>query len=194
MTIELLTGVLVVITGFYAWVTLKILRANERVVAAMQEQAVALSRPYVGAAPFLEFDNPIFYLRIKNSGRSAAFNLRLKLDKSFQKFGEPGKSRDLSSFIAFNEPIQAFAPDAEIIFSLAQSFKVFGAENEGESMPKVFTITAEYEFGDQKVSEVNVVDLRPYLNADVPQEAYVRKLEGINQSLKTIAKRGGNVS
>ena len=51
--IEILTAVLVIITGFYAWATFRILRANEKVVSVMEKQAVAMGRPYVTVTPFV---------------------------------------------------------------------------------------------------------------------------------------------
>ncbi len=67
--IAFLTGLLVLITGFYAWATYRILKANELVVEAMREQSEATYRPYVTAGVYLEPDNPIFYLRIANTGK-----------------------------------------------------------------------------------------------------------------------------
>lgn len=189
MIIELLTAALVIITAFYAWATYRILRANEKVVEAMQEQAVAVSRPYVVIAPVLEVDNPIFYLRISNTGRTAAQNLRLTMDKSFFKFGEKGESRNLASFTAFTQPIDSFPPGSEVTFSLAQGFKVFAGDSESPGMPHTFSIAASYEFAGRRVEEVNRIDLRPYLGADVPQDAYIRKLKEISESLKKIAAR-----
>ncbi len=185
--IEWLTAALVAITAFYAWATYKILRANEKVVEAMNEQAVAVGRPYVVVAPVLEVDNPIFYLRISNTGKTAAEKLELKIDKSFFKFGEKGASKNLASFTAFNQPIGSFPPGAEITFSLAQGFKVFEGSSENPDMPHTFSITAKYEFGGRQVEEVNRVDLRPYLGADVPQDAYIRKLKEMSESLKKMA-------
>ena len=43
--LEVLTGVLVVITGFYAMATFQILRANQQAVAVVKEQTEALERP-----------------------------------------------------------------------------------------------------------------------------------------------------
>ena len=191
MTIDLLTAALVLITAFYAWATFKILRANEKVVEVMHGQAIAASRPYVVVAPLLELDNPIFYLRISNLGRTAATNLRLTIDKSFFKFGEESKDRDLASFTAFNQPIDSFPPGAEITFSLAQGFKIFEGNAENPKLPHTFSVTAEYEFADKKLREVNQIDLRPYLGADVPQDAYLRKLKDMSESLKKIADHAG---
>ncbi|MES2189607.1 MAG: hypothetical protein V4454_05750 [Pseudomonadota bacterium] len=187
MIIELLTAVLVVITAFYAWATYKILRANEKVVEAMYEQAIAVGRPYVVVAPTLEVDNPIFYLRVSNTGKTAAEKLQLTIDKPFFKFGEKGESKNLASFAAFNQPIDSFSPGAEITFSLAQGFKVFEGSTENPDMPHTFSITAKYEFAGRQVQEVNRIDLRPYLGADVPQDAYIRKLREMSESLKKMA-------
>lgn len=52
MTIDILTAALVIITAFYAWATFEILRANKKVVEVMQEQSLAISRPYIVVAPF----------------------------------------------------------------------------------------------------------------------------------------------
>lgn len=191
MAIEILTAALVLITAFYAWATFKILGANEKVVEVMREQALATSRPYVVVAPVLEPDNPIFYLRISNLGRTAASNLRLTIDKSFFKFGEQSKGRDLAGFTAFNQPIDSLPPGAEITFSLAQGFKIFEGNVENPKLPHTFSVTAEYEFADKKVREVNRIDLRPYLGADIPQDAYLRKLKDMSESLKKMADHAG---
>jgi len=42
---ELLTATLVVVTGFYAWATFRILKANDKVVDVMRKQNEALIRP-----------------------------------------------------------------------------------------------------------------------------------------------------
>lgn len=189
MVINWLTAALVAITAFYAWATYKILRANEKVVDEMREQATAMTRPYVVVGPVIEVDNPIFYLRISNQGRTAAVNLRLTLDKSFHIFGDPAKDHELSSFTAFTQPMDSFPPGSELVFSLAQGFMIFAGDKESPGLPHTFTVTAEYEFGGQQVKEENRIDLRPYLGANIPQNPHLTRLSGINESLKTIAKR-----
>jgi hypothetical protein len=154
----------------------------------MHVQGLATSRPYVTVTPFLELDNPIFYLRIANTGRTAATNLRLIIDKPFQQFGNEGQAHDLSTFIAFNQLIDSFSPGAEIIFPLAQGAKIFSQADGECELPRTFAITAEYDFAGQHVVETNRIDLRPYLKAATPQDAYVRKLESIRKSLQTLAE------
>ena len=80
MVIEVLTGLLVVITGFYACVTYKML-------TALQQQAEAVTRPYLTINVFSEPKDVFFYLRIANTGRTGASNVRLILDRDFYQFG-----------------------------------------------------------------------------------------------------------
>jgi hypothetical protein len=188
MVIDYLTGALVIITAFYAWATFRILRANEKVVEVMHEQAEAVTRPYVSVAPVLEPDNPIFYLRITNTGKTTANKLKLTIDKSFHKFGEKSSEADLASFAAFNNVIESFPPGAEIVFSLAQSFKLFGEESDKELLPQSFTITAEYSYGNKTVKENNIIDLKAYYGANIPQDAYVRKLKDISKAIEKVAE------
>lgn len=152
----------------------------------MKEQALAISRPYISIAPALEPDNPIFYLKVSNIGKSAAHNLKLTIDKSFYQFGE---EKDISKFTAFNEVIDALAPESQITFAMAQGFVVFDSNTENPKLPRKFSVTAEYEFCGNKVTEINRIDLCPFLNADVPQDPYIRKLKDISESLKKIASK-----
>lgn len=180
---EILTAILVVITAFYAWVTFRILRANERAVEAVREQSEAAYRPYVTVGVHVEPDNRIFYLRIANLGKTSAMNLRLAIDRSFYKFGERSEGHDLATLTAFNKPIDSFPPSSEITFNLAQGFVVFAKDADPAVCPTKFTVTATYEFGGRKVEESHNIDLTPYLNADVPQEAVIRKLKAIDDSI-----------
>lgn len=190
MVLEILTGLLVLITGFYAWATYRMLRANEKVIAVMKEQSEAMTRPYVNAFPVLEADNPIFYLRIKNTGKTAAQNLKLSIDKSFFKFGEERKENNLSEHRAFKDVITSFHPGSEIDFSLAQGFVVFGDKANEETMPTEFTVVAEYSYDGKTVKETSIIDLRPYLGANIPQDAYIRKLKDIAEAVKGISVNG----
>ena len=187
MVIDYLTGALVLITAFYAWATFRILRANEKVVEVMHEQAEAVTRPYVTVAPILEPDNPIFYLRISNTGKTSARKLKLSIDKSFHKFGEKSGEKDLATFAAFNNVIESFPPGAEITFSLAQSFKLFAEDADKEILPQHFTITAEYSYADKTVKEDNIIDLKAYYGSDIPQDPYVRKLKDIRKAIEKVA-------
>lgn len=182
MITDFLTAALVVITAFYAWVTHRILRANENAVKAMKEQTLAISRPYISVVATLEPDNPIFYLKITNLGKSAAYNLKLTIDRSFYQIN----GNDLAKYTVFNDVIDSFAAESEITFAMERSFVIFNNSEESPKFPWKFSITAEYEFGGNKVCEINRIDLRPFLNADVPQNPYIRKLKDISDSLQKL--------
>jgi hypothetical protein len=187
MTNEILTGALVLITGFYAWATYKILKANERVVEVMHEQAEAVTRPYVTVSAVLEPDNPIFYLRISNVGKTAANDLSLSLDRPFYPFGEKKEGNNLAERFVFKNIITSFPAGSEIVFSLAQSFVIFGENADSGIVPSSFIVTAEYSYAGKRVKESNPIDLRPYLGASIPQDAYVRKLKAITEAIEKVA-------
>ena len=181
--IEALTVVLVVITGFYAWATFRILRANEKVVSVMEKQAVAMGRPYVTVTPFVLPETPLISLKIANTGQSAATNLRLVIDRDFYKFAEKHESKNIANFKAFREPIEMLAPGAELTFDLAQGFKIFSQDADPDVVPSAFTITASYEFSGMKVEERNVIDLRPFEESTQPRDLVVSELKEIRKAI-----------
>ena len=182
--IELLTAMLVIITGFYALFTFKILKANEKVVEQMRNQQEAMLRPYVSITPVLFPETHFFFLKIKNSGKTAAENLRLSIDKDFFKAGNEKDESNLRSFHAFKEKIDSFVPGAEMIFRLAQDFVIFGDTIKSETTPAIFTITAEYEYQQKKVKENTVIDLRPYYPSVLPHDPVVNQLKELRETIK----------
>jgi hypothetical protein len=182
--IETLTGILVIITALYAWFTFKILKANERLVEQMRNQQEATYRPYISISPILFPENSIVFLRIKNSGLTAAQNLRLNLDKDFYQFGERKEQSNLRSFTAFKKPIDVFVPGAEILFYLAQSFVIFGEKGDQSLTPSIFTISAEYQYQNKKVTENTIIDLRPYLGSAVPHDPMVSQVKKLRETIE----------
>jgi len=184
--LEILTAILVIVTAFYAWVTFKILKANESVLHEMKVQHESLFRPYISIFPVIYTDKSIFFLKIANTGRTAANNLKLSIDKNFYQFGKKEENRNLRKHSAFSKPIDSFVPDAQILFYLAQGFDLFGENAKEDITPSVFTITARYEYSGKKVEEKTVVDLRPYLNSAIPHDPIVEKLKDIKDSIDKI--------
>jgi hypothetical protein len=181
--IEILTALLVFITGLYAWFTFRILKANEKIVEKMRDQQEAMYRPYISISPVVYPENPIAFLKISNSGLTAANNLRLSLDKDFFQFGEKKDERNLKFRSAFKDSIDSFVPGAEMYFYLAQSFVLF--KKGGEDLtPTTFTVTAEYEYLDKKAVEKTVIDLSPYLGAANPHDPLVSQLKAIKEAIE----------
>lgn len=181
---EFLTGTLVVITGFYAWATYKILQANQDMATAMKEQINLQSRPYVQPSLFIHPGTNIFCLRIKNIGRNAASNLRLSLDRDFFQFADTRPERNLRNLAAFSEPIASFPPDAELEFWLAQAPNLFGPDADGAVTPRVFSVTAEYEYSGKSVKEKTTLDFRPYFHSDIPRHHVAHELHEVVRVLQ----------
>ncbi len=190
MIIEILTGILAVITAIYAYLTLRMAKASEASVQAVRQQSEDALRPYISVSPVIRPHTPFLYLKIANTGRTGAQNLRLTLDRDFFQWGkanEPGKN--LRTQNAFSLPIDSFAPGAELLFGLGQGWVLFGEKANSAATPVQFNITASYEFFGRKVEEVNRIDLRPYLGTEGEHDPVVEELERIRKVLEQ--KSGG---
>src|SRR5947208_11651912 len=102
MVIEYLTALLVFVTAIYAYLTHKMAKASDASVQAVRDQSEAMLRPYVTVSPFVRPHTPFLYLRVENSGRTGAENLRLTIDRDFFQFGETDRSeKNLRTMSAF---------------------------------------------------------------------------------------------
>jgi len=194
MAITILTGILVLVTGFYAWVTFRMSRANDRVVRLMENQLFTSNRPYINVSVTSEPGSPIFMLKIKNTGKAGAENLRLSLDKPFQQFGKTDEDHDLSSFNAFKFPIACFPPDAEFLFYLAQSFVVYGQKANSSLTPLVFSVRAQYSYASREIDENTTIDLKPYLRTVSPHPQWKESLEQIEKAIDKLVSAVGKLS
>lgn len=181
---DLLTAALVVITGVYAALTYGIMKATRRSVDAMQQQTEALSRPYVTVAPLTVPSNEFLFLRIANTGKTAAECVRLELDRPFYRHGDAEETMNLAAFSAFTQEIASFAPGAELIFLLATGSTIFAKEADEAKTPQVFKVTATYAFAGRAVTEVTEVDLRPYRRMHLAYDPIVSELSEIKDVLK----------
>jgi hypothetical protein len=159
---DVLTGLLVLVTAFYAWVTFRILRANEAVVRVMGQQVEALHRPYVRVAALARTGTQLLELSIKNIGRTPANDLRLTLSRDFYQSGEATPARNMRGFAAFSQPIGSLPPDAELRFVLGVGSKILSSGADQALTPHVFDVTASYRFDQLEVTEKTIVDLRPF--------------------------------
>lgn len=163
-----LTGALVLITGYYAWATRKILAANEKAVAAsraavdaMREQTEAVYRPYVTVTHRLTSDAAL-YLDVVNTGKTNAEKLKLDVDRDFWQLGPRTDNYNLPTTPAFSNVIESFPPGASLTFALGPGLMTHDDRADETETPLVFEITASYGFGGKRVDERTTVDLRPY--------------------------------
>lgn len=178
--IDFLTAILVIVTAIYSYLTYKMAKASEASVEAIREQSESMLRPYVSVSPYIRPQTTILYLRIENTGRTAAGNLQLSMDKDFFQFGEGQQpDRNLRTKAAFVDAIQSLPPGGKLVFALAQGFNIFAADADASIVPQQFAITAEYEFSRKKVKETHRIDLRPYFGTECERDPVVDELEKI---------------
>jgi len=190
---DLLTLALVVVTAFYAWATLKILRANEAMVSTMRDQQNAAMRPYITVSTNIRTGTQLIYLSIKNVGKTAALGLTLSLDKSFYQLGEKRAERNIANSAAFSRPIDSLPPEGQLLFLLGNGPTLYGGSNAEELSPLLFQVTATYMAGSQPVTETSIVDLRPYINTDVPHDPVVEELSKLRESLDKLVRSVDNL-
>jgi len=187
-TTDWLTLALVVITGFYAWATFEILRANKGVVQAMEAQTEAQLRPYVIAVVTARAGTTLLLLEIQNTGKSPALDLQLRMDKDFFFNGEKGKE-NIAKLPVFTETIESLSPGARIPFILGVGHTIFAAGIDESVCPKVFSVAAEYSFGGKRYSERSRIDLRPLLHSSAEYDPIANEVKKLRESLEKVLRK-----
>ena len=181
-----LTLVLVLITGFYAWATLKILRANEAMVATMRSQQDAALRPYIEISIHLRTGTQLIYLTIRNAGKTAAARLKLSIDKDFYQLGNKRPESNLRNSVAFRNEINSLPPNGALLFLLGNGPSLYSINREEDLSPLTFKVSATYSWGASKTIEISSIDLRPYIDTDVPHDPIVEELKKVKDELKQL--------
>ncbi|HHY0976059.1 TPA: hypothetical protein ACV4IW_000168 [Salmonella enterica] len=122
MTMEILTAILVFITGIYAYLTYQMSKISERSVQIMNEETEAMSRPYIVIQPIVRPHSPCLYLKIYNSGKTPALNVRLELDKDFYQFDEPNRNLKIQ---VLSLQLLIVSPPVKSYFSLSVKAGLF---------------------------------------------------------------------
>ena len=183
MVTEYLTAILTFITAIYAYLTHRMAQTSQASVEEMRRQSEAMMRPYIVVSSFVRPHTPLLYLRIANTGRNAAQNLKLSIDKDFFQFGENQSDKNLKNKSAFNTSMDSFPPDSEILFALAQGWVLFEG-GKSDICPSQFSITATYEFSGKQVEERHNIDLRGYLGSEGNRDPLVEELEKIRKIME----------
>ena len=182
-----LTLVLVGVTIFYAWSTHRIMNANEAVVKEMQRSSELSVRPFVVPSVEIPADRHGINLFVRNLGRTPATNLRMELDRDFYAFGREDEGSNVRKFNAFTEEIATLSPGQILEFHLGSGPDIYG-EVENPRMPLTFAVTMRYSFGEQVINEKYTLDLKPFLNAAIPQSGPERHLKEIGNKLRDIER------
>lgn len=186
MATIILTAALVAVTLAYAWSTYRIQKANEAIVALTAQQLESALRPYIKICVGVIPNTLVFKLSVSNTGRSAANNLRLTLDRSFCQFADP--KRDLLGLRAFRDPIQSFPPGAELLFLLTTSVILFGTGASARLTPSTFSVTASYDFAGRRVTEVTAIDLQSFEDSSMPVDPLISELQECRKAIEGLGR------
>ncbi|MDA8454847.1 hypothetical protein M4R22_08735 [Acidovorax sp. GBBC 3334] len=181
-TIDYLTAILVFVTSIYSYLTFRMAKASEASVQAVREQSEAMLRPYVSVSSYVRPQTTVLYLRIENTGRTGAENLRMSIDKDFFQFGDAKQpDRNLRTKPAFVDTIQSLPPGGSIVFALAQGFIIFAPGADATVVPQQFSVTATYSFAGKQVTETHCIDLRVYIGSEGERDPIVEELEKLRK-------------
>jgi len=181
-----LTLVLIGITGWYAWITRRILKANEAMVAAVQAQQHAAMRPYVQVTTSVRTGTNLIYLEVENVGKTAATDLTLSLNKDFYQLGERSDQNNLRKLPAFSNQIRSLAPGTKLRFLLGSGPSIFGGDI--AACPRQFDVAAEYSTGIDRVAESSSIDLEPYFRTEPPTDPIVEELTELRKKLEELER------
>ncbi len=169
-----LTATLVGITAWYAWLTRK-------TVTAMQDQNERLMRPYVSVR--LTRDRTAYILIVENTGRTPAENLRLDLEQEFHCIG--GEEFPLSEETLFSEGLSTFQSGAEVGYVLGHTYRL---QDDPENMPKRFTVTVRYSYGDTDVEEEFKINLEQFSKNFLVYRGARRELKDLREAVEEVSE------
>lgn len=175
---EILTAFLLLVTAVYAYITYRILQANEKAVQHMKMQTVAISRPYVSIDVITH--GPLISLFARNDGKSSAHAVSMTVSPALHSYHRETAhpSRIVEAGIAFMPPgkeIEEFLGGWHEIESENSSLKYTGvikySDSEGTQYEEPFTIDLMLRKG------------LSYIRHDTVE----KELQNIDRGLKAIA-------
>lgn len=177
--------ILAILTGIYVYVTYKILNANKALIQRMVLESEEQKRAYINIRAS-DRAKAIVFLIIKNIGKTAAKNIKFKLDKDIKRFGNRENLKDIP---LFKEGVTFFPPESEYQIDVAQFWLFFPDEknNNREVLPSEFKITCTYETLGKIYTEETIIDIKSTYKMNYMMDEGVVKLEDIANKLNSIS-------
>lgn len=163
-------------TAVYAVLTYFILKVS-------RNQLETIFRPYITITHRLTKKTTI-KLYIKNTGKTNAENLHLRIDRNFYQLA--GKRYDLAEHYAFKNIIESFPPEAQLTFALMSSVQLHKNSFDKDTQSPVFSIIASYSYSGKSVEEKTTIDLRPYVSTFMPDPSIEDRLEDLTKEISEI--------
>lgn len=184
--VALFTLLLVLVTIVYAVFT-------RQMVKEMQVTRQADLRPYLIIDSIVI--GQMFYLVIKNNGKTAAEKVGFKFDKSVENIWK----KKIEELPLFKEGITFFPPGKEFVVTLGPTHLFLSNKKEEIKYPLNFTIIVEYSYFDKiKTTESTVINLGEYMDTRSYPNEMVKSLETLDGTLRkgldSIAKSAEKLS
>lgn len=173
------TGLAALTSVAVVWATFRVTKATEASVEVLKAQHRAATRPYVEISVYPKSGTTMLLLAVKNTGSSAAENVRLIIDRDFFYNAEEGPTTNIRTYPAFSNVIASLGPRAELKFFIGVGSKVL---NNAALCPRKFAIAANYSFGGEHVSETTTIDLSPFVKTVAYEEPMVEQLRHIAEN------------
>ena len=148
---SLISLALLAVTGVYAWLTFRLVKAAE-------EQSWETSRARVVVKIATNQGGGLFLLHIENSGRSSAYNLKIAIDRPLH--ADLGQKEDIRNRPFFTEGLRSFPPDTKIRFALGVTFQYLNDAKDRLKHPSSFKVSAMYQTGGREIHEEFLIDIR----------------------------------
>jgi DNA-directed RNA polymerase subunit F len=161
-------------------------------VKEMQITREADMRPYI-IIDILLVDQ-IFYLLIKNVGKTVARSVSFNIDKRLENIWK----NKVDEMPLFKEGVAFFPPGREFVVTLGPTWS-FLSKKEEIKYPLVFTIVVTYNYFDKiKAVEPTTINLEEYMNTRSFPDSLVKSIVSVGASisaeLKSIAKNTEKLS
>jgi len=185
-TVAFLTLLLVLVTIAYAVFTWQM-------VKEMQITRQADLRPYLIIDSIVI--GQMFYLVIKNNGKTAAEKVSFKFDKSVENIWK----KKIEELPLFKRGMIFFPPSKEFVITLGPTYFFLGNKKDDIKYPPNFTIVVEYYYLNKiKTIESTTINLEEYMDTRAYPNEMVKSLETLNKTLEkglgSIAKNAEKLS
>ena len=149
----------------------------------MRAQHAAATSPVIAVNLQIR-DEVLINLRIKNSGRATARNLRISLDRDFHQFAAPDPDRNIRYFGIFQNPIPCFPPDEQLLIHLSQGWNLGKVHNDRVITPPEIKIEVAYDHAGCRHTERFEFDLAAYYHTFQDRSETSKELRKIREALE----------
>jgi len=137
----------------------------------------------------------MFYLVIKNNGKTAAERVGFKFDRSIENMWK----KKIEELPLFKEGITFFPPGKEFVVTLGPTYLFLSNKKEEIKYPSNFTIIVKYSYFDKiKKTESTTINLEEYMDTRSYPNEIIKSLETLDgtlrKGLESIAKSAEKLS